>query len=130
MEADSLGYLSKRERQVMDIIYLLESATTKEVLQRIPDPPSRDAVRTLLRALESKGFIKHKVDGPRHIYSPTLDKVEVSQNLMDHLVKTYFKGSVSLAMAALVKTESQEEFSPRELEAIDLILKEEQKKGN
>lgn len=126
MQAELLQYLSKREKQIMDVIYELEAATAKEVLKRIPDPPTRDAVRTLLRGLEAKNLLAHKVEGPRHIYFPVVKKEEARQGLMEHLVKTYFEGSLPLALAALVNTAEQGQLSEAErADLMDIILEDE-----
>jgi len=67
--------LSRRERQIMDVVYRLGRATATEIVEGIPDPPTKDAVRRLIRILEEKGLLRHEVDGPRHVYHPTLARI-------------------------------------------------------
>ncbi len=94
--------LSRRERQIMDIIYQLKDATVAQVLARLPNPPSYSAVRALLRVLENKGHLAHKQDGPRYVFSPTLSRERARQNALKHLVKTFFDDSTEEVMAALL----------------------------
>ena len=97
---------SRRERQVMDVLYSLGKGTVAEVLQHLPDPPSYSAVRTHLRLLEEKGHVRHEVDGPRYVFVPTVRRDRASRSALQHLVQTFFDGSVENAMAALVETSS------------------------
>ncbi len=94
--------LSRRERQIMDIIYQFKEATVAQVLAKLPNPPSYSAVRALLRVLEEKGHLAHKQDGPRYVFSPTLSREKARQNALKHLVKTFFDDSTEEVMAALL----------------------------
>ena len=94
--------LSRRERQIMDIIYEMNEATVAHVLERIPNPPSYSTVRALLRVLEGKGHLVHKQEGPRYIYSPTLPREEARRNALKHVMKTFFDGSTEDIVAALL----------------------------
>ena len=94
--------LSRRERQIMDAIYRLGRATTAEVLERIPDPPSYSAVRAMLRVLEEKGHVRHEQDGQRYVYLPTVAREKARKSAPAHLVKTFFDGSVERAVTALL----------------------------
>jgi len=94
--------LSRRERQIMDIIYQLKEATVAQVLARLPNPPSYSAVRALLRVLEEKGHLVHKQVGPRYVFSPTLSRETARHNALKHLVKTFFDDSTEEVMAALL----------------------------
>ncbi len=98
----SAGDLSRRERQIMDVIYENGPATAAEVLAAIPDPPSYSAVRALLRILEEKGHLVHEQDGPRYIFRPTVPREKASQSALQHLVRTFFDGSTHGAVAALL----------------------------
>jgi predicted transcriptional regulator len=94
--------LSRRERQVMDILYRLGSATAAEVMKELPGNPSDSTVRTHLRILEEKGYAKHEEAGLRYLYSPTVARGAVRQSALRHLVDTFFDGSAGKAVAALL----------------------------
>jgi predicted transcriptional regulator len=96
-------HLSRRERQIMDVLYQAGKATVAEVLQGLPDPPSYSAVRALLRILEDKGHVRHEQDGARYVFSPTIRRDAVKRRALRHLVNTFFEGSTSQVMAALVE---------------------------
>jgi len=95
--------LSRRERQIMDVLYAHGSATVGEVLERIPDPPSYSAVRATMRVLEEKGQVIHQQDGPRYVYKPVLEQESARTAALRHLVRTFFNGSAEAAAAALLK---------------------------
>src|ERR671925_464450 len=94
--------LSRRERQIMDIIYARGQATAAEVTAALPDPPSYSAVRALLRILEQKGHLRHEQDGPRYVFLPTVPRDRARRSAMRHLVRTFFDGSTEDAVAALL----------------------------
>jgi predicted transcriptional regulator len=94
--------LSRRERQIMDVIYTLQEATVNQVLERLPSPPSYSAVRALLRVLEQKGHLAHRQDGPRYIYSPTLPRERARRSALKDLLQTFFDDSTEDAVAALL----------------------------
>ena len=94
--------LGKRERQIMEIIYRRGRATVSEVLGELPDPPSYSSVRAMLRYLEDKGQLRHEEVGPRYVYLPTARTQDVRGSALSHVVKTFFDGSVSTAVAALL----------------------------
>src|ERR1700741_1485040 len=94
--------LSRRERQMLDVIYALGRATAAEVTERLPDAPTYTTVRGLLRVLESKGHVRHEDDGGRYVYIPTLTKQRAAKTALKHVVQTFFDGSPSSAMAALL----------------------------
>ena len=94
--------LSRRERQIMDALYTLSEATVGEVMDKMPDPPSYSAVRATLRVLEEKGHVKHKQDGPRYLYLPTVSRDKAQSTALKHLVGTFFGGSVEQAVMALL----------------------------
>ena len=82
--------LSRRERQIMDIIYESKEATAQQVMERLPDAPGYSAVRALLRVLENKGHLEHRQDGPRYVYTPRLAKDTARRSELRHLLKTFF----------------------------------------
>lgn len=94
--------LSRRERQIMDVLFQRGEATAAEVQEHMPEPPSYSAVRAHLRILEEKGHVKHVQDGPRYIYKPTMAKEKATQSALNHLVDTFFGGSSEKVMAALL----------------------------
>ncbi len=100
------GNLSRRERQIMDLLFQRGRATAAEVQEGLPDAPSYSAVRALLRILEEKGHVRHEQDGPRYIYLPRADRERARQSALKHVVQTFFDGSTSQAMAALLGTDT------------------------
>jgi BlaI family transcriptional regulator, penicillinase repressor len=113
--------LSRRERQIMDVIYRLTRASVTDVLERIPEPPSYSAVRALMRILEEKGHLRHEQDGPRYVYLPMVPRESARRNALSHIVRTFFGGSAEAAVAALLDP-SNHRLSESELDRIsDLI---------
>ena len=99
------AHLSRRERQIMEVVYELGRATAADVRERMPDPPSYSAVRAMLRILEEKGHIVHEQDGPRYVFLPIVPREEASETALRRLVRTFFAGSPEGAMAALLDLE-------------------------
>jgi BlaI family penicillinase repressor len=98
-----LTHLSRRERQIMDVLYQLGKASVADVLGRLPDPPSYSAVRALLRILEEKAVVRHEQAGARYLFVPTVRRDAAKRSALRHLVNTFFEGSTSQVMAALVE---------------------------
>ncbi len=94
--------LTRRERQIMDIVYRRGRATAAEVLAELPDPPSYSAVRALLRILEEKGYLRHQQEGPRYVFLPTLARDKARRSALKQMVQTFFDGSAEQAVAALL----------------------------
>lgn len=94
--------LGRRERQIMDCVYQLGEASVGDVLARLPDPPSYSAVRTMVRLLESKGHLRHRREGTKYIYRPTRSRESASRSALGHLLNTFFGGSASDAVAAIL----------------------------
>lgn len=113
--------LGRRERQIMDAVYRLGSASAAEVLEQLPDPPSYSAVRAMLRILEEKGYLRHEEDGPRYVYLPVIPRETASRSAMRHIVSTFFGGSRSRAMAALLEV-SDAELSEEKLRRIERLV--------
>ena len=100
--AQTSEQLSRRERQIMDVIYARGQATVAEVVSALPDPPSYSAVRALLRILEQKGHLRHEEVGPRYIFLPTVSRDRARKSALRNLVRTFFDGSPAQAAAALI----------------------------
>lgn len=94
--------LSRRERQIMDVLYKQGRATAQEVHQALPDPPTYSAVRAKLRVLEEKGHVRHEEEALRYVYLPTLAPERARRSALRHLVDTFFNGSAEQLVAALV----------------------------
>lgn len=98
--------LSRRERQIMDVLYREGRATAAEVRKQLPAAPSYSAVRALLRILEEKGHILHEQDGPRYIFFPKVPRDRAKRQAIRHLLQTFFDGSTEQAVAALLDSSS------------------------
>lgn len=98
--------LSRREREVMDIVHALGQGTAAQIRERLADPPTDAAVRSTLRILVAKGQLTYEQDGPRYVYSPTAAPDRARSSAMRHVLQTFFGGSVEGAMAALLELES------------------------
>ena len=120
--------LSRRERQIMDIVYRRGRATAAEVLAGLPDPPSYSAVRALLRVLEDKGHLRHEQEGAAYVYRPTVSREAASRTAVKHLMQTFFGGSAERAMAALLDVTSSR-LSRDELERIGGLIEAAKKEG-
>src|SRR4051812_26765398 len=94
--------LSRRERQILDIVFRLGRATASEVQVHMDDPPTYTTVRGLLRILETKGHLRHEEEDGRYVYSPRMTKRRAGRSVLAHVVRTFFDGSPSRAMAALL----------------------------
>lgn len=94
--------LSRRERQIMDIVYRDNEVTVADVRARLPDPPGYSAVRALMRVLEEKGYLKHRSRGPRYVYSPTIGRERAKTTALKHLLQTFFDDSAEGLVAALI----------------------------
>ena len=97
MSEEKLPPLSRRERQIMDIIYQKGQATAADVLALLPDPPSYSTVRALLRILEEKGHLVHKREGHHYVFRPTVKREKVQRSAMKHLLHTFFDNSIEQA---------------------------------
>ena len=96
--------LSRRERQIMDILFASERMTAQDVQQRLADAPSYSTVRTLLRVLEQKGHIRHIEDGPRYVYLPVITREKARRSAMQRLLSTFFDGSAKEAAVAFLNS--------------------------
>ena len=120
--------LSRRERQIMDIIYQHGQATAAEVTEYLPDPPSYSAVRAMLRLLEEKGHLRHEQDGPRYVFKPTLARDRAKKSALKQMLQTFFDGSIEQAVATLLDV-SRSKISPEELDRLSQMIEEARREG-
>ncbi len=120
--------LSRRERQIMDIVFREGAVTVSDVLAHLPDPPSYSAVRATIGVLEDKGRLRHRKEGRRFIYSPTVTRNRARKSALEHLLKTFFDGSVEGAVATLLELQNSE-LGPEELTRLKAMIEEAQKEG-
>ena len=120
--------LSRRERQILDILYQRGQATEAEVQSALPEPPSYSAVRALLRILEEKGHVRHDQDGPRYVYLPTVPRENAERSAMRHLLQTFFDGSAEQAISALLD-DSSAKLSHAELDRLARMIDTARKSG-
>ena len=120
--------LSRRERQIVDILYAQGRATAAEVQAALPDPPSYSAVRAMLRILEEKGHVRHEQDGPRYIYVPTVARDSAKKSAIRHVLRTFFEGSTSQAISALLDDDGAN-LSDAELDRLSGMIERARKGG-
>ncbi|MBL0219810.1 MAG: BlaI/MecI/CopY family transcriptional regulator [Myxococcales bacterium] len=120
--------LSRREREIMEVLYGAEGLTAAEVRERMADPPGYSAVRALLRILEEKGHITHEERGPRYVFSPVVSRTKARRSALKSLVQTFFGGSPEQAMAALID-ESRSKLSAAELDRLAALIADARKEG-
>ena len=115
--------LTRRERQIMDILYRLGRATAGDVMEALPDGPHYSTVRTQLRVLEEKGHVSHEEEGVRYVYAPAVPRRAARKSALRHLVDTFFDGSAEQVVAAVLGGEGSK-LSDEELDRIaDLVAK-------
>jgi predicted transcriptional regulator len=120
--------LSRRERQILDILYARGRATAAEVQAALPDPPSYSSVRALLRILEAKGHARHEADGPRYVFSPRLAPSRARRSAVRHLLDTFFNGSSGDAVVALLD-DGAKTLTPEQLARIESLIDSARKRG-
>lgn len=113
--------LSRRERQIVDILYANGRATAAEVQAALPEPPSYSAVRAMLRILEDKGHVRHAQDGPRYMYVPTVARANAKRSALRHVLQTFFDGSAEQAISALLDDRSAK-LSDAELDRLAQLI--------
>ena len=119
-------HLSRRERQIMDVVYQHGQATAAEVLGALPDPPSYSAVRALLRVLEEKGHVRHRREGPRYVFVPTVSREAARRSALARVVQTFFDGSTQAAVAALI---DQSSLSQADLDRLEDLIDRARQEG-
>jgi BlaI family transcriptional regulator, penicillinase repressor len=120
--------LSRRERQIMDVIYQRGQASAAEVLEALPDPPSYSTVRTLLRILEEKGHLKHKEEGLKYIFLPIRARGNAGRQALQRIMRTFYDGSVEKAVMAMLDA-SEKKLSPEEIERLQSLIEQTKKEG-
>ncbi len=121
--------LTRRERQIMDILYRRSKATANDVMAELSGDPSYSTVRTQLRVLEAKGHVRHEEEGLRYIYSPAVPRHAVRRSALRHLVETFFDGSTEKVVSALLGGEGAK-ISDAELERIAEVVARAKKEGS
>lgn len=129
MPAPTESHLSRRQRQIMDIIYAQGKASAAQVRQAMSDPPSYSSVRTLLRILEEKGHLQHRDEGGRYIFLPTRSRTQASRSAMRRMLDTFFEGSAEQALAALLDV-SKAAAAPKELARLAKLIDQARKEGH
>lgn len=121
--------LTRRERQIMDILFELREATAEEIRQRLPDPPSNSAVRAMLARLEAKGSIRHEARDLRYVYSAAGSRARARRSAAQRLIDVFFEGSVAKTVAALVEL-SGDDLTPAERERLAAMIRAARKQGD
>ncbi|AHG88997.1 Penicillinase repressor [Gemmatirosa kalamazoonensis] len=121
-------HLSRRERQIMDVLFQMEEATAAEVQERLPEAPSYSAVRAMLRILEDKGHVRHHEDGPRYVYRPVVARDTAQKTAISHMLRTFFDGSVEAAMTALLDA-TDRRLSRDEVDRLSSLIEERRREG-
>jgi predicted transcriptional regulator len=120
--------LSRRERQIMDIVYRHGEATAARILAEMPDPPGYSAIRALLRILVDKKHLQHREDGPRYVYSPTIPRQKARARALARVVNTFFDGSALKAASALLGS-TQRKLTRAELDELSGLIDAARKRG-
>ena len=126
MTRASLSKLSRRERQIMNIIYRQGKASVNDVLAELADPPSYSAVRATMRLLEEKGHLKHEQDGAKYLYKPTLARDNVRKNALQNLLDTFFEGSATQVVSTLIE---DNKMSLSELQHLSKLIEQARQEG-
>ena len=119
--------LSRREREMMNIIFRNGKATANEVMEEMPEAPSYSAVRATLRVLEQKGHVRHQHDGTRYVYIPTVTREKAGVSALDQLLATFFDGSAANVVATLL--ERKEKLTSDELDRLSMLITDARKEG-
>lgn len=123
-----LPQVSRRERQILDVLFRRKEATAAEIQGELPEAPSYSTVRALLRILEEKGHVRHREDGPRYVYVPVVEAEAARRSALRHVLDTFFEGSASGVMAALLGEDSGK-LTEEELGRMEAMLAKVRKEG-
>jgi predicted transcriptional regulator len=119
---------SRRERQIMDVLYRKGRATAAEIMEEIPDPPGYSAVRAMLRVLEEKKHIRHEAEDLRYVYMPVVPRDKARRSAITHLVDTFFDGSTEQAVATLLSV-SARDLKPEDFDRLSALIEQAKKEG-
>lgn len=128
MDSTPHVHLSRRERQIMDVVYRRGEVTVTEVLDELPDAPTYSAVRAMLRKLEAKGHLAHDAAGPRYVYRATLPRAEARDNALRRLMRTFFDGSASHTVAAILDAKAGE-LTAGDLDSLEEMIRQARQRG-
>ena len=121
--------LTRRERQIMDVLYRRNRATAAEVMAELPGEPNYSTVRTQLRVLEDKGHVRHDEEGGRYVYAPAVPRHAARKSALKHLVETFFDGSAEQVVAAVLGGEASR-LSDEDLDRISELIEKARKDGS
>jgi predicted transcriptional regulator len=121
--------LSRRERQIMEIVYRLGEATAQQVLEQMDDPPSYSALRALMRILVEKQHLQHRADGPRYVYWPTVSRSKARAAALAGVVENFFEGSAVRAAAALLGSSHGKKLTKEELDELSALIDNARRQG-
>jgi predicted transcriptional regulator len=121
--------LTRRERQIMDVLYRRSRATAAEVMAELPGEPNYSTVRTQLRVLEDKGHVRHEEEGGRYVYAPAVPRHAARKSALKHLVETFFDGSAEQVVAAVLGGEASR-LSDEELDRVSALIDKARKEGS
>jgi BlaI family penicillinase repressor len=122
-EGDASAQLSRRERQIMDILYEKQKATALEIMEAMPDAPGYSSVRKFMMILESKGFVKHEKQGKQHVFVPTLAPGNAAQSALSRVLKVFYGGSLESAVSSMLSS-SEADVSEEELARLEQIVRD------
>ena len=120
--------LTRRESQIMEILYRRGQATAADVLAELPDPPSYSTVRKLLEILEEKTYVRHEQDGPRYVYFPAEETADARRSALEQMVRTFFQGSIGSAVTALLELQGPQ-LTDAELDRIAQLAEQAKQEG-
>ena len=120
--------LGRREREILEIVFRLGEASVGDVMEQMAEPPAYDSVRTMLRLLERKGFVKHRKDGTKYVYRPTQSRTSARKSALSHLMATFFENSVADTMAAALDLKS-DDLSEEELAKLQTLIDKARREG-
>lgn len=120
--------LSRRERQIMDVLYRKGRATAAEILAEMPEPPGNSAVRAMLRVLEEKQHVRHEAEDLRYVYMPVVPRDKARRSAVTHLVNTFFDGSTAQAVATLLNVSAQD-LTTEDFDRLAALIEEARKEG-
>ena len=120
--------LTRRESQIMEILYRRSQATAADVLAELPDPPSYSTVRKLLEILEEKTYVRHEQDGPRYVYFPAEETADARRSALEQMVRTFFQGSIGSAVTALLELQGPQ-LTDAELDRIAQLAEQAKQEG-